>query len=142
MHLSNISAFPPPAAHQAMQWFLGMVNFYRKFISGVALILWPLTDAFQGDPKDFSWSAQMDSAFISDKSASALVPTLVHLVPSACVSQAVETSASHMGAVFQQLVQGSWGPLAFYSKKLSSTFNPEFFSCLLCQKALLVPVRR
>ena len=63
----------------------------------------------------------MDSAFISSKSALALVPTLVHPDPSAWVSLAVDVSKSHMGAVFPQLVQGSRTPLAFYSKKLSST---------------------
>ena len=38
----------------------------------------PLTDALRGDPKDCSWSPQMDYAFVSAKSALALVPTLVH----------------------------------------------------------------
>ena len=97
-----------------------MVNFYRKFIHGAALILRPLTDALRGDPKDFSWSPQMDSAFFSAKSALAQVPTLVHPDPSAGVSLAVDASDSHVGAVFQQLVWGYWAPLAFYSKKLSS----------------------
>ena len=42
-HLSAITAFPPTADHPALQWFLGIVNFYRKFIGGAALILRPLT---------------------------------------------------------------------------------------------------
>ena len=67
-HISAITAFPPPADHPGLQQFLGMVNFYRKFICGAALILRPLTDDLRGDPKDFSWSPQIDSA----KSASAL----------------------------------------------------------------------
>ena len=62
----------------------------------------------------------MDSTFVFAKSALALVPTMVHPDPSARVSQAVDASDSHVGAVFQQLVRGSWAPLAFYSKKLSS----------------------
>ena len=41
-HLSAITAFLPPADRPALQWFLGMGNFYRKFIRGVALILHPL----------------------------------------------------------------------------------------------------
>ena len=79
-----------------------------------------LTDALHGDSKDFSWSPQMDSAFLSAKSALALVPTGVHSDPSARVSLAVDASDSNVGAVFQQLVQGSWALLALYSKKLSS----------------------
>ena len=76
------------ANHPALQQFLGMVNFYRKFIHRAALILRPLTDALRGDLKDFSWSPQMDSAFISTKSALSLMPTLVHPDPSAQVSLA------------------------------------------------------
>ena len=78
-----------------------MVNFYRKFNCSAALILRPLTDALRGDPKDFSWSPLMASAFISAKSALALVPTLVHPDPLALVSLAVDASDSHVGAVFQ-----------------------------------------
>ena len=61
------------------------------------------------------------------------MPTLVHPEPSAQVYLAVDTFDSHVGAVFQQLVQGSWAPLAFYSKKLSSTEkrNSAFDSELL-----------
>ena len=84
-----MTAFLPPTDHPALQWFLGMLNFYRKFINVAALILYPLTDALRGDPKDLSWSPQMDSVFISAKSA------------------------------LEQLVQGFWAPLTFYSKKLS-----------------------
>ena len=81
-----------------------MLNFYRKFILGAALILCPQTVALCGDPKDFSLSPQMNSAFVSANSALALVPTLVHPDPSARVSLAVDASDSQVGAVFQHLV--------------------------------------
>ena len=57
----------------------------------------------------------MDSTFISAKSALALVPTYVHSEPSGLVSLAVDASDSQVGGVFQQLVQGYWALLAFYS---------------------------
>ena len=82
----------------------------------------------------------MDSAFISTKSALALVPTLVHPDPSGQVSLAVDASDYHVRAVFQQLVQGSWGPLAFCPKKLSSaktrysTFDPEVLAAFSAMK--------
>ena len=104
-HVSAITAFLPPAP--TLQRFLGMVNFYRKFICGAAPILRPLTDALRWDPKDFFWSPRMDSAFVSAKSALALLPTLVHPDPSAWISLAVDASDSHLGAVFQQLVKCS-----------------------------------
>ena len=76
----------------------------------------------------------MDTTFFSTKSALALVPTLVHPKPSAQVSLTVDGSDSHLGDLFQQLIQGSWAPLAFYSKKLSyaesryPAFDPELLA--------------
>ena len=61
----------------------------------------------------------MDSAFSTAKLFSA-VPVLTHPVPGAAVSLAVDASDSHVSAVLQQRLHGSWSPLAFYSKKLSS----------------------
>ena len=75
----------------------------------------------------------MDSVFVSTKSALALVLTLMHLEPSAQVFLTVDASDFQVGSGFlPQLVQGSWAPLAFYSKKLSSTeFCYSTFDCEL-----------
>ena len=111
-----------------------MVNFYRKFICGAALLLPPLTDTLKGDPKAFSWSPKMDSSLSTAKTALAYIPSLVHPDFSAKISLAVDASDSHVGDVFQQLVCGSWAPLALFSKKLSfaeswySAFDPELLA--------------
>ncbi len=38
-----------------LQQFLGIVNFYRRFLTGIARTLQPLTDALQGAPKTLEW---------------------------------------------------------------------------------------
>ncbi len=43
--------FPKPSDCKAMQRFLGMVNFYRRFLPGDAGTLRPLTAALSGNPK-------------------------------------------------------------------------------------------
>jgi cleavage and polyadenylation specificity factor subunit 1 len=45
----------------------------------------------------------------------------VHPLPGAVISLATDASDTHIGAVLQQLSAGSWRPLAFFSRKLSST---------------------
>jgi len=55
-HVEAIHNFPPPTDIKALQRFLGLVNFYRGFVSGAALILKPLTDALAGDPKKLEWT--------------------------------------------------------------------------------------
>ena len=76
----------------------------------------------------------MNQSFAAAKSILANVPTLVHPDPSARISLSVDASGSHVGAVLQQEESGSWAPLAFYSKKLStpecqySAFDRELFA--------------
>ena len=81
-HVSAISSFPTPADCPGLQQFLGMVNFYWKFISGTDLLLRPVTDTLKGDPKAFSWSPEIASAFSAAKTALASVSALVHPDPS------------------------------------------------------------
>ena len=121
-HCSAISQFPRPVDRPSLQRFLGMINFYRKFIHQAAKILHPLTSALKGSPKNFSWNSAMERSFSDAKSALLQVPSLVHPVPSAPISLAVDASESHVGAVLQQKISSSWAPLAFFSKKLS---DPE-----------------
>jgi hypothetical protein len=51
-HVQAISDFPPPQDVKQLQQYLGMVNFYRCFLPGIARTLQPLTDALKGAPQD------------------------------------------------------------------------------------------
>ena len=57
-HSATISTFPPLSDKPAMQRFLDMLNFYRKFLNGAAgvLALLTLTDALKGPCKSLTWS--------------------------------------------------------------------------------------
>ena len=76
----------------------------------------------------------MNLAFAVAKFVLSNVPTLVYPDTSGKVSLSVDASGSHIEAVLQQDFAGSWAPLAFYSKKLSSTksrysaFDRELFA--------------
>ena len=43
-----IRAFLRPGTVKQLQTFLGMVNFYRRFMKNAALVLKPLMDALRG----------------------------------------------------------------------------------------------
>ena len=119
-HSAAISAFPQPTDKPSLQRFLGMVNFYRKFLRSAARVLAPLTDALKGPGKTISWSPLMNSAFNRAKLLLSTVPELVHPQPNAAISLSVDASDTHIGAVLQQQLRDkSWAPLAFFSKKLS-----------------------
>ena len=91
-----------------------MINFYRKFLQGTARVLAPFTDVLKGPGKCLSWSPALDSAFTRAKGLLSSVPELVHPQPDAPISLSVDASDTHLGAVLQQLLDGSWAPLVFY----------------------------
>ena len=97
-----------------------MINFYQIFLQNPAQVLAPLTNTLKGPGKSILWSPKLDSSFILAKKLLTSVPVLTHPEPGAPVSLAVDASDSHIGAVIQQKLKGSWSPMAFFSKKLSS----------------------
>jgi cleavage and polyadenylation specificity factor subunit 1 len=109
-----------------------MVNFYRRFLPGIARTLQPLTDVLKGAPKTLEWPPA--AAFGAAKAALAAAVPLAHPAPNAVLSVATDTSDTHIGGVLQQLNGGRWQPLVFYSKKLSgagtrySTFDRELLA--------------
>jgi hypothetical protein len=114
-----ISESPPPLQDvKQLQQFLGMVNFYRRFLPGIARRLQPLTDALKGAPKTLEWPPAAAAAFGAAKAALAATVPLAHPAPSSLLSLATDASDTHVGGVLQQLNGRRWQPLAFYSKKL------------------------
>ncbi len=47
-YVEAVEKRPPPTMVKELQVFLGLVNFYRRFIPGAASILKPLIDALRG----------------------------------------------------------------------------------------------
>jgi hypothetical protein len=131
-----ILSFPSPTNLPSLHRFLGMLNFYRRFLPGIAHVLRPLTDACSNQ-QPFQWTSPMDSSFQTAKSLLASAVPLHHPNPSAILSLATDASDSHVGAVLQQRARGSWQPLAFFSHKLSptesrySTFDRELLAAYL-----------
>ena len=116
-HLDAISAFPPPGDRQQLQRFLGMINFYRRFVKNAAQILAPLTDGLKGPASAFIWTPDMNSAFSVAKLCLIKIVELAHPVPDAPISVVTDASATHVGAAMQQWVKGAWQPLSFFFKE-------------------------
>jgi len=117
-----IRDFQRPQTVKSLRQFLGMINFYRRFIPGAARVQAPLNDLLQGNAKGrtpVTWSPAADAAFDQCKDALARATLLAH--PKLDAPLAIFTDASDfaIGAVLQQRVNGAWQPLEFFSKKLS-----------------------
>lgn len=101
-----------------IQVFLGLTNFYRRFIKDYSKICTPLTALLKKDVK-FEWSTAAQLAFDSLKTAILSDPVLRHYNPARpCI---IETDASDyaLGAVCSQAdADGVAHPVAFFSRKL------------------------
>ncbi|XP_066955751.1 uncharacterized protein [Macrobrachium rosenbergii] len=118
---SSPSASPlhMPQTIKALQEFLGMINYYRRFILDVAHIMYPLTSILKGKPKTLTWEAPQQQAFIQTKRTLSSATTLTHHNPAAALRLTTDTSSITCCAVLEQLVNGTPQPLAFFSHKLS-----------------------
>jgi hypothetical protein len=133
-HIEAVQDFAQPTDIKALQRFLGMVNFYRRFLPSIARTLQPLTDLLRGNPKVLVWSPAASAAFKASKRALVAAVPLVRPAPQAVLSLAVDASDTHVGGVLQQQTVRGWQPLAFFSAKLSlaevkySTFDRELLA--------------
>ena len=133
-----IQEFPKPTTQRQLREFLGMINYYNRFIPRCSLLLQPLYDIIKPSKKGQSikliWEPSVESAFESAKDALSQVVTLSF--PSPDADTCISTDASNIGSggVLQQCINGAWKPIAFFSKKFNkaetkySTFDRELLA--------------
>ncbi|CAH8621403.1 unnamed protein product [Schistosoma margrebowiei] len=110
-----------PSSLKELKAFLGLVNFYCRFIPQAAERLRPLTDLIRGNPRRLEMNDYARTAFTEIETALAQATLLARPDPSATLSIAVDASDVAIGAVMQQNISGSWQPLEFFPRRLTST---------------------
>lgn len=103
--------------------FLGLMNYYCRFLPYCATILQPLHDLLGGHMRPsvpLPWAEAATAAFENLKVELAKVTLLAHSVPNRLTSVMVDASDVAVGAVLQQFVTGLWQPLPFFSKKMTA----------------------
>ena len=139
--VSVITEYPAPATQDAMRRFLGVINFYNRFIPHAAEIMKPLYEATTAKmkTKGLEWKDAMKNAFETAKMALAKAMILRHPRPGAEIAMAADASGTAVGAVLQQHYRegGAWEPLAYFSRKLRppeikySAFDREWLAVYL-----------
>lgn len=120
-----IQEFPVPRTIKELRRFLGMMNFYRRFLPGAATIQAPLNALLAGSNakgnKPVDMTPALHEAFKNCKSCLSTATLLAH--PDTNAELAIQTDASDaaIGAVLQQRTTNGWEPLSFFSRKLSQS---------------------
>ena len=135
-----VREFPLPNTQRKLRTFLGLVNFYHRFIPNGATILQPLHSLLKRTkrPSDApEWTEVTVAAFNNIKHALANASLLVHPTADAPTSVMTDASDIAVGAVLQQHINGQWCPLAFLSRALKpaetrySTYDRELLAIYL-----------
>ncbi len=110
--------WPPPKRVKEVQAFLGLTNYYRKFVPNYARIAEPLTRLTRKD-EGWHWDKEQEDAFHALKGS---LSGTAHLrIPNPTCEKVLETDASDfaVGACLYQIEDGQQRPIAYRSRKLS-----------------------
>ena len=111
LRMAAIKAHPRPTTKYQLMSFLGMLNFYRRYLRGAASILKLLTDTTRGaggKHSQLEWTKEMGRAFVAAKAA--LTTHLAHPIQEAELSLAVEASLGRPCSSSPLAVSGSPSP--------------------------------
>ena len=114
-----VEQFPVPRNQKEVQSFLGLVNYYRKFIPKTAEIALPINKLIRKDSV-FKWSQECQEAFKVLKSAIASPPVLIYPDFTKEFRLTTDASGEAIGAVLSQEVDGADKPISFASRALCS----------------------
>ncbi len=110
---------PEPKNVGQLRSFLGLVQYYHKFLPNLANVLHPLHQLLQTKCK-WNWSQRHATSFKQVKEAVASETVLAHFDPNLPVHLACDASPYGVGAVLSHITEdGNDRPIAFASRSLS-----------------------
>ncbi|CAM4603966.1 unnamed protein product [Caretta caretta] len=110
---------PPPRNVSQLRFFLGLINYYGKFISQLATLLKPLHELL-GPNKAWTWTEPCDVAFNKAKDALLNSEVLTHFDPFLPLQLVCDASPYGVGVILSHIMpSGEERPIAFASSTLS-----------------------
>lgn len=119
--VEDLVKYEKPVDARGMKRYLGMINFFRRFLPHAAEHQAALHEAIAGlrGSQKVTWTPALEEAFTASKKNLADATLLVHPHPNAKLGLFTDASGHSVGACLKQFVEGQWQPLAFFSQKLT-----------------------
>ena len=112
---------PSPRNLQELRSFLGLLNYYAKFLPKLASTLHPLHLLMRAGQR-WQWSKACEKGFQTAKRKLVEAPVLAHYDPAQPIVLAADASAYGVGAVIShRMSNGSEHPVAFSSRTLTKS---------------------
>ena len=113
-----IDATPTPQNITQLRAFVGLLNYYSKFIPQVATHVAPLYKLLEKDMK-WGWNEECETAFKTCKDLLTSEAVLVHYDARKPIKLACDASSYGLGAVLSHVSKDGEHPIAFVSRSLS-----------------------
>lgn len=119
--IESIVNFERPTSVRSLRRFLGMVNYYRRFIENFSQVTGPLTDLLKGKPRLVKWNDEAEGAFTVLKEKLITAPILA--CPDFEKPFTIQTDASDtaLAGILTQEIEGKEHVIAYFSRKLTMT---------------------
>ena len=115
-----IKEAPSPKNVTELRSFLGMVNYYGKFLQDLSKVLAPLYNLLHNDTK-WQWCVEQEQAFKEVKELLHSAKLLVHYDPEKDIVLSCDASPYGLGAVLSHVMKnGSEKPVGFASRTLTA----------------------
>lgn len=115
-----VSEAPTPHDVTSLRSFLGLVNYYHKFIPNLSSVLHPLYQLLEKDRK-WQWTSTCEEAFQTCKRLLTSNQVLTHYNPNLPVRLACDASQFGIGAVLSHVMPNrTERPIAFASRSLNN----------------------
>ena len=119
--IKAILDMPEPENVTQVRQYLGLINFYHKFLPNIATVVHPLHKLLEKDHK-WDWNAECRKAFNESKKLVTSDQVLCHYDPNLPIRLACDASPFALGAVLSHVMKdGAERPIAFASRSLSKT---------------------
>ncbi|XP_057190663.1 uncharacterized protein LOC130554808 [Triplophysa rosa] len=134
--INDVRDWNPPTSVQQLQSFLGLCNYYRRFVAKFAEIAAPLTILLKKG-SHFTWEEEQKKAFERLKRSLTAAPILVFPITSGQFVLDTDASNQSIGAVLSQLQWGKEKVISF----ASCVLTPAHQRYCVTRKELLAVVR-
>lgn len=133
--INSVLSYPPPTNVKEIQTFLGLANYYRKFIHNFAKIAQPITHLTKKNIP-FTWSQECEESFKTLKQKLTTYPILRHPNFKEKFLLTTDASGKALGAILSQGEIGKDLPISYASR----TLNPAEQRYSTIEKELLAIV--
>lgn len=130
--VAAVAEFAVPKSVRGVRSFLGLLNFFRKYIRGFSDIARPLVELTK-KRTEFTFGKEQEEAFLELKEKLVTAPVLRHFSPTAETEVHTDSSDYGLGGILLQRFEDGLHPIAYASRKLSDAerrYNTTHKECL------------